>query len=163
MSGGCPGQGFPDACLRGIRIRKWITEGYGGFVLTGEAYAFDPADRQDAWCPGWHEASINWEDDQDAVEFTRSQRSRSGLPLNPHGVGRLPRSEVEKCRAFENVGDILRYERREDAAQRENRYHGNLLLDPALHLQFRRLIAGTLGLATRVIVSIASTPTSSSG
>jgi hypothetical protein len=148
MSAGDSGQDFPEACLRGIRVQKWIVAGPEGDVLSADAYKFDPAPRIGLPSEGWHEASVNWEDDADAVAFTTNQRSMAGNPLNPHGVGRLSVVDIERCRLIAKAADRLRFERREEPG---NPYHGNLLSDPTVAVQFQRLLSGVLGLATRVV------------
>lgn len=148
MSAGVSGD-FPQSCLRGIRHRKWIVASRPNEnVLSGEAYVFELAPRLGLPCQGWHEVSVNWEDDADAVAFTRGQRSDAGHPLNPHGVGRLSVDGIELCKKLLSNAEGLLYERREEPT---NRYHGNLLVEPALPPQFQRLLGGALGLATRVV------------
>lgn len=150
MSEGETDISFPDACLRGIRLSKWITASPDGNVLAGIAYEFDVAPRPGLPHAGWREASVNWEDDDQAVAFTKKQRNEKGL-LYQHGVGRLLVSDLERCRALMPVADRLKFERRLDPEQPGNRYHGNLLIDPEVPLAFQRLVAGALGLATRVV------------
>lgn len=142
--------GYPEACLRGIRVGKWIVENPDGNVLAGAAYEFESSSRTGLRQEGWREASINWEDDAEAVPFTRTQKNAKGL-LHQHGVGRLSVADIERCRSLMPASDRLRFERRPDPEQPENRYHGNLLVDPEVPLGFQRLVAGALGLATRVV------------
>lgn len=143
---------FPPTCLRGIRLEKWIVDdGLGGKVLAGEAFKFDESARAALPNEGWREVSINWEDDAEAVEFTRRQRSARGMPLNQHGVGRLAVADMEQCRALIRMTDSFTYERRADPEQPDNRYHGNLLLAPEVPPAFQRQLAGALGLLTRLV------------
>ena len=146
------GTGFPPSCLRGIRLEKWtVDDGLGGKILAGEAYKFEESARAGLPQEGWREVSINWEDDAQAVEFTRRQRSTKGMPLNQHGVGRLAVSDIEQCRMLIRVTETFAYERRADPEQPENRYHGNLLLAPEVPVAFQRALAGALGVLTRVV------------
>lgn len=142
--------GYPATCLRGIRLGKWIVKGPDGSVLAGTAYEFEPSARTGLPHECWREASINWEDDEKAVDFTRRQRNAKGL-LHQHGVGRLSVTDIELCRSLIRVAERLGLERRADPDQPENPYHGNLLLDPEVPIAFQRQLAGALGLATSVV------------
>ncbi len=107
-----------------------------GTSSTGLAYEFAPAARTDLPNEGWSEASINWEDDDQAVAFTRSQKNARGL-LHQHGVGRLAVVDIEKCKSLTTVAERLAFERRQDPEQPDNPYHGNLLIEPSTPLQFQ--------------------------
>jgi hypothetical protein len=143
------GPDYPAACLRGIRSSKWIVPGPDGSVLAAAAYEFDLSARTGLPREGWREVSVNWEDDESAEDFTRNQKNAKGR-LHQHGVGRLAVADIERCAALIRLPDRLVYERRPDPDQPGNPYHGNLLLDPSVPLQFQRQLAGALGLVTRV-------------
>ncbi len=152
MSDGGIDPGYPAACLRGIRISKWIVDdGVGGKVLAAEAFKFEESDRAGLANEGWREVSINWEDDAEAMEFTRRQKSTKGLPLNQNGVGRLSVAEIAQYRTMARITGTVAYERRTDPEQPDNRYHGNLLLAPGVPTAFQRQLAAALGLLTRLV------------
>jgi len=96
----------------------------------------------------WLETSVNWEDDDHAVAFTRAQRSEKGQPLNPHGVVRLPLPAIEHCMANTPIPKTLARERRVVTG---NRYHGNLLFEPSMPKQMIRQLAGMLALASKLV------------
>jgi hypothetical protein len=143
---------YPAACLRGIRIGKWIIDdGVGGKVLTADAFQFEEAAREGLPHTGWLEVSINWEDDANAIDFTRGQKSAKGLPINQHGVGRISLVDLTLCRTLMRMTETFTFERRRDAAQPDNPYHGNFLVAPDVPTAFHRQLAGALGLLTRPV------------
>jgi len=72
-----------------------------------------------------HEASINWDDDKKAIEFTFNQKKNEGALKYEGGVATLPRRELDKIRKL--YGPMqFNYERERRPG---NKYHGNLLLN----------------------------------
>ena len=118
-----------------------------GFVLPG-AFQFDKFDpKQNAvYC----ELSINWCDDDGAIEVARNQINiRTGKPQFQAGLARLNRKMLDtNLKSYFDL-NILRYERKpivEDKANNivENKYHGNLLLKNDVSKGIKKLIPNAL-------------------
>ena len=151
---------FPAHCLRGLRKQSWLYQTTNGFHVHQEAFYPDEQGRLEEEYSGWKETSINWEDDEHALRFTREQKSEKGQPLNPHGVARLSLSAIEHCMANTPILNTFTRERR---AIPNNRYHGNLLFDPSLPRQMLRMLAGTLALTSRLVTEGSSAGNQSAG
>jgi hypothetical protein len=141
-------QELPPCCLRGIRKRGWLYEAPSGSFVHQEAFMPGETCSVEGNGTGWLETSINWEDDDRAVEFTRAQKSEKGQLLNPHGVVRLPVTAIDHCMANTPIAKTFARERR---VLTGNRYHGNLLFEPSLPKQMIRMLAGMLALASKLV------------
>jgi hypothetical protein len=135
---------YPENCLRGIQQKDKILE--DGLVASDVFYFDDDHVREN----GVFEQSINWEDDENAVSFTLSQRRKDNTPQFKGGIAIIARCELDKLAKFPAVvGEALYYERQ---IKDDNLYHGNLLLSAAISKPKRRAIAATLALhVSRVI------------
>jgi hypothetical protein len=126
---------FPDNCIRGIPNHNCLLDDKATAYLT----LFDfPGDRprQD----GWIEESINWMDDQHAIDFTLRQTKDDGRSLQFNvGVAVLSRSELNKIRRRHT--DFFGYER---ARTEDNVYHGNLLLKADIRKERKTMIRAKL-------------------
>lgn len=142
--GGRGGETYPLGCFRGLRKSEWVQ----GDRASGDAFTPDGVADPESWRPGSGEVSVNWDDDADTLGFTRDQRSDRGFSLNQHGVARLTVEDIESCRQTLRLFELLWYERKPLAS---NRYHGNLLFQKELPKQFKRAIAGALGLASKIV------------
>lgn len=132
---------YPDNCLRGISVKDGILE--DGTVASHVFYFKDP--RPD----GWIEQSINWEDDADALPFTLTQRRKEGTLQFPFGVAVVPRAELDKLAALPALAGRLSYERRRE---KENPYHGNLILRENTPAPTRRQMAATIAMHVSRVV-----------
>ncbi|HID30263.1 MAG TPA: hypothetical protein EYP19_09695 [Desulfobacterales bacterium] len=135
---------FAENCIRGIPNRSYLTdEGSVGSHL----FSFNKAaDRGD----GWAELSINWEDDDCAIEFTLSQRKADGGFQFKGGAVVIPRPEVDRLNNRPTIRKgLVSYERQPLA---DNPYHGNILLRANTSKPTMRLIAAGLALAVSRIV-----------
>lgn len=134
-----PQQDLPENALRGLRKSNW--RGPNGAVLST---AFDPdsrtaAKREDSG----EETSINFEDDDGALPALMANREQSA-----NGAARFPIATVAYINQQPGSADGLSLERDE---LDDNRYHGNIVFRAGLSKQTKRMIAGTLALASVAI------------
>jgi len=133
---------YPANCIRGISDSCLI--GADGTVGSG-LFQFDETHlRPD----GWIEESINWEDDEHAVQFTLDQTKDGELQFRV-GVAKIPRIRIDDYNQLPAVNGVLSYERKPEEC---NRYHGNILLRGNLEKPTKRRVVG--GLANYVSVII---------
>jgi hypothetical protein len=138
--GSCPGQKFPESCLRGLRRKDFVLLTGGVRSISGAAFADDTL-QEEGWCKGWRETSINWEDPE-ALEFTRRARTKAGDPQALFGIARLSVEVIEKYLTGRPEREVLvKYERR---PTKDNTFHGNILFNPSLEKVRHRQIAGIL-------------------
>jgi len=91
---------------------------------------------------GYIEQSINWEDDEGAVELTLNQEKSDGRIQFKGGIAFLNRTSLDAFKKEPIFSKIISYERNQ---LESNRYHGNLLLrTEASAKPNRRVIAGRL-------------------
>ena len=124
----------PDSCLRGLRKRDWVQE--DGTVAT-EALMPDKntgAERAD----GMIETSINWEDDEKAIEVLLTNRNGSA-----YGSARLETKHLQQAMKIPANVDMLSYERREENG---NVYHGNILFSADAPPYRKRAVASFLAM-----------------
>jgi len=126
---------LPQTFLRGLRSSKWAD---GNDVLA-EAFVPEPASstgRQD----GDGEASINWEDDTDAVAFTLAD------PNGKYGAARLPTEVIATASRIVIAQDHLKGERKRTP---RNPYHGNLVFVTGMSRRVQKAIANCLAVNAR--------------
>lgn len=134
---------YPDNCIRGIPNKSFLIEDGS---IGSHLFHFKPEDgRED----GWIEQSINWEDDDLAIEFTLNQTKENGERQFKAGVAKIPRDEIDRLSRLPTVNGILSYERR---AVENNQYHGNLLLKTNVPKPTMRKIAAGIALAVSEII-----------
>lgn len=132
---------YPDHCIRGILNSTFLLE---DDMLSVNAFDFRKDERTD----DWKEASINWVDDEDAVDFTFKQTKTSGELRFKAGIAILPRSELDKIKkSYKFIGNFD-YERKEEE---NNKYHGNLLLKDTVSNPKRDIIRALLVFAAEII------------
>ncbi len=149
-------ESFPEELIRGISCSnsQFITpEGYP----TQAAFQFDefdPALRNDEFC----ELSINWVDDEGAVDVLLKQiNKKKNSPQFQGGYCRLSRIVLQAAMRDYIKNNHLSYERKPIAANPENGelgndYHGNILMNRFLSKQARTNIQVSLaGIAGSVI------------
>lgn len=145
---------YPDEILRGISANneQFITpEGYP----TQAAFKFDEynPERRDGFC----ELSINWVDDEGAVDALLSQINTRKNCYQFNGYCRFSRIFLHSMKAYLDKGHLA-YERNPIEANEskgvvENKYHGNILMKNGLSKQTVTNIQVTLaGLAGAVIL-----------
>ena len=125
---------FPDEFIRGISSKDFIQNG----LVLSSAFQFEDFRRTD----NMSEASINWVDDEGAVELALNQKKDNGKLQFSAGVTRL---ELETVKLFLRSipPEVFSYER---APLEDNVYHGNLLIDSKVNKQIRQLIMNGLAL-----------------
>ena len=97
----------------------------------------------DEWIP----ESINWMDDEGAIDFTLCQKKEDGHEQFRVGVAILPRSELDKLKRRTGITESFDYER---APLPNNHYHGNILVSSKLSKTIRNMIRSALALASEV-------------
>ena len=133
---------FAENCIRGIPNRDFLTSGR---LVATHLFYFKEDDARD---DGWIEQSINWQDDDHAVEFTLRQKKENGQLQFRAGVAIVPRVEIDRIRERSMHGSVLSYERR---ALPDNPYHGNMLLRCNTDRAVMKQIAATLALYAQYV------------
>jgi len=131
--------GYPESLLRGIRKAKWVDD---GVIL---ADAFEPDERTDRK-DGLLETSINWEDDEGALEQLLRQPA-----FRENGAARVRTAHVRYVARSAAGQRRLDFERRPDPEQPDNEYHGNLLFVAMASKQIRRHLAAALAVGGRSV------------
>lgn len=125
---------YPNHCIRGILNSTYFS---GDGELNPGAFDFKTNKRTD----DWKEASINWKDAEDAVDFTFKQTKMSGEPKFKAGIAILPRSSLEQIKKRTRYIGNFDYERAEEEG---NIYHGNLLINKNISNTKRDIIRSLL-------------------
>ena len=132
---------YPDHCIRGILNPTLLLE---EDLLSLGAFDFLKGDRKD----NWKEASINWMDDECAIDFTFKQTKDSGELKFKAGIAILPRSELDRIKKnYKFIGNFD-YERK---LENDNDYHGNLLLNAKISNYKRDVIRNLLVFAAKIV------------
>lgn len=129
-----------DKCIRGIQNCNCLLDDNKNAYLTLFEFRRNIC-RND----GWNEASINWMDDHDAIDFTLSQTNDDGLLKFPIGIAFLPLTELKKVKKRHPL--FFHYER---ASQEDNHYHGNLLLRADIKKERQNIIRSHLAIISEV-------------
>lgn len=126
---------FPQEFLRGLSNKDFAING----LVMASAFQFDEADRDD----GMLEASINWLDDDGAIEVALQQRKENGRIQFVGGVARI---DIQRMKLIlQSIpSDMFSHER---AELPNNPYHGNLLLASSANRQMKQMITNGLALA----------------
>jgi len=128
---------YPENCIRGILKEVFIIKDNDCVYATAELYQFrSNLDRQDEM----HEASINWGDDEMAIDFALNQKNDEGNLKFEGGVAILPRNELDKIKKRYGITQF-NYER---SLLQDNKYHGNLLINVAISPTIKRMISAVL-------------------
>jgi len=132
---------FPDNCLRGITTLDQLEEGNS---VSSSAFNFSDLIRDD----GWRDLSINWHDDEGAVQVLLSQKKTNGEIQFKVGYAVIPREELDHLIKQPMVNGMLTYERHQID---NNPYHGNILVNGNLPKPtIRKLQAGLALLVSAV-------------
>ena len=134
---------YPDNCLRGIWNKQQVLE--DGLVQSTVFFFSDDHMRAN----GEFEQSINWEDDEQAVPFTLSQKKEDGSLQFRGGVAVIARADLDRLSRLPAFGHALSYDRQPFP---ENSYHGNLILAPGITKARRKHIAATIAMHVSHIV-----------
>lgn len=135
--------GFPNNCIRGIPNNDFLLP--DGSIASHLFYFKQEQVRYDQWI----EQSINWQDDDSAIEFTLGQKKEDGQLHFNAGVVIIPRDGIDSLNRLPAVHGMLSYERQPLA---DNYYHGNILLKAGLPKHTMKYIAASLALAVSNII-----------
>ncbi len=125
---------FPDYCLRGISDPASIDE---EGAPTASLFQFNNSHRID----GLIDESINWMDDQGAVDTLFQQKKEDSTIQFKYGAAVLPRKEIDRISKGQWFRDRLLYER---ALVEGNNYHGNILLKKETPKPRKRMLCALL-------------------
>ncbi len=134
---------YPDKCIKGIPNKDCLyAEGY---QVATHLFEFKPhGSLAGAW-----EQSINWYDDESAVEFTLNQKKQGSNELQfKAGAAVVLRSEIDRLKTFVVVNGRLSYDRQ---PLQYNPYHGNILIDVGVNKKVMLQIAAALALCVAKI------------
>ncbi|MFZ5905007.1 MAG: hypothetical protein ACOYZ8_15790 [Chloroflexota bacterium] len=132
---------FPDNCLRGISAPDQLEEGNS---VSSSAFNFSDLVRDD----GWRDLSINWHDDEGAIQVLLNQKKADGEIQFRVGYAVIPREELDHLIKQPTVNGMLTYERHQID---NNPYHGNILVKGNLPKPtIRKLQAGLALLVSAV-------------
>ncbi len=131
---------FPEKIIKGIPKKKhYISDGY---IIGSNLFNFKDNSRPDQ---KW-ETSINWDDDDDAINFSFNQKNSDDTLQFKGGLVLLPRIELDHLIRQPKINGLLSYEREPIPPPQINKYHGNILITgntPKLH---KKSIAGSMAL-----------------
>lgn len=130
-----PTKDYPQKFLRGLSNKDFVQDGH----VLPTAFQFDDVGRADCM----HEASINWLDNDGAIDVALKQRKDNGKIQFTAGIACL---ELELVKLVLNSipQEVFTYERDELP---ENIYHGNLLLASSVSRPMKQLVMNGLALA----------------
>lgn len=138
---------YPDEILRGIsnNNRDFITE--EGYV-TQAAFRFDEYNTER--CDGFCELSINWVDDEGAVDvLLRQINPKKGVPQFQGGYCRFARKMLRAALNAYFRNGHLSYER---SPLSENKYHGNILIKNDVSKPIKTNVQATLAALAGIAV-----------
>ena len=126
---------FPKSFIRGLASTDFVHDG----LVLYTAFQFDDVGRQDCM----EEASINWCDDDGAIDIALKQTKANGKRQFSAGVAKLDMETVKLC--LKSIPpEVFEYERSEISG---NPYHGNLLLSNSAIKPVRQMVMSGLALA----------------
>lgn len=128
-------EGFPEEFWRGIANKDFISQGY----VLASAFQFDDEIRED----NFRELSINWNDNEQALEKVLNQTKSNGKLQFSGGAAKLSLSSVKMVLKAFIDDQKFDYERR---VVDGNEFHGNLLISSDLNKQLRTQISNGLAL-----------------
>lgn len=134
----------PNNCLKGIPNNDFLQ--YDSFVRSHLFYFKGP---EDARADGWIEQSVNWEDDELAIDFTLNQKKDDGKVQFEAGIAVVPTEEIKRLSKSPPLKDRFSYERK---SVETNKYHGNLLLINDTPKVVMKQLAAALALQVSSIV-----------
>ncbi len=127
--------GYPDYFLRGLSSKDCIVDGR---LVAGAFNGFTPSARHS----DYEELSINWLDDNGAIDEAQNKKKGNGEVQFKFGVAILSRNRMDmNLKHYRLNKNDFDYERHKIPG---NEYHGNLLASKALKPQIRKVIIGAL-------------------
>jgi len=128
---------YPEKCIKGMPNRNCYYIFEGSPVGSVELFCFS---KNRCRGDGWIEESINWMDDELAIDLTLNQRKLNGELQFRAGIAILPHAELKSVK--KRFFSILDYERR---PKDDNPYHGNILLNSKINNTLKTHIRVLLG------------------
>ena len=135
---------YPDQLIRGIPNQSFIDE--DGFPSAALFYFNKPESER---LPSFREESINWHDDDGAIEQAFNQRKPDGDLQFRVGVAIISRAELDRIRISQRVGNQFGYDRNAIVG---NSYHGNMLLTIETPKPVMKKIAAAIALYVAKII-----------
>lgn len=136
------GNEYSDELIRGIPNDTYLEF---GLPTTSLFTSFDKnEEREDDYL----ELSINWYDNEGALEQIYNQEKSSGEKQFKCGGAILKRESLDKFCKNPRFKDNFSYERREVEG---NQYHGNLLLKSTVKKPLRNMLASGLALEVSTV------------
>lgn len=132
---------FPDNFLKGIPNKDFIINNSS---VSTHLFYFSQ-ERVD----GSYEQSINWEDDDLALQFTLKQKKADNSLQFKYGVAKVPRTKLDELITRPAICGKLSYER--DKLP-ENPYHGNILLGKDVSKPQMKQIAAGIALTISEVI-----------
>jgi hypothetical protein len=135
---------YPDKFIRGVANPSYVD---ADGRASAEIFQFDDASRPD----GFYESSINWYDDECALQLVMEQRKDKDPATYQFRYGAAVIERYDADRIINNAlyKSVFDYER---APIVGNQYHGNLLLQHnALEKRIRNMIAAGLAINAQLI------------
>jgi hypothetical protein len=132
---------FPDSCIRGIPNEDFIIREN---AVASHLFNF----KDEHYRKGWLEQSINWNDEEQAIDFTLNQL-KNGVIKYKYGVAIVSRFKLDDLNRTLAIQGSLLYERN---ALEDNKYHGNILLNASVPKPLRRMVASGIALAVEAII-----------
>jgi hypothetical protein len=134
-------KGYAREFFRGVSLREHLNE---DLSARASVFTFDEKRTASQRTDSNEEESINWNDDQNALNFTLNQKKKNSDTYMFIGVITLRRKDIDYIRKLPTIRDILSYERKNDEDNPENIYHGNLLLRKDTPKHIKASIKGTI-------------------
>jgi hypothetical protein len=128
---------YSEELLRGIQNKDYVENGY---ALAHAFYFEDNPSRTD----DNKEQSINWFDDEGALEQIFELRKDNGEFKFKKGYVKLKRSKLDEISLKPVVNHTLSYERH--PIPDKNQYHGNILLKKEVPSNISKMIAAWLAM-----------------
>ena len=137
---------YPEELLRGIPNQDCMAEdGYPGTSL----FHFQQKQSSSARHDKYMELSINWRDDDGALNILMEQKKEDGTYQFKIGVAVLSRKELDRIRRMPRFKGSFNYERK---SLPDNPYHGNLLLIEELPTNLKRMVQTLIAIACTEVI-----------
>lgn len=130
---------YPDNCIKGIPNSDFLSPDRTQVASHLFHFKLEPSIDN-----GWKQQSINWEDDQSAIQFTLDQRKEGSEERQfKEGAAILPRYEIDRLNKLATINGRLKYNRQ---PIQSNSYHGNILLATGVTKHTMLQVAASLAL-----------------
>jgi len=135
---------FPESCVRGIPNPDYVYE--NNTMLELDAFQFQRSHHNKEWL----EESINWNDEENVINFTLQTKEKNGDIKYRGGVALIPERKLRKLKARFRTLNLFDYER--SPIDGINPYHGNLLIKTGINKTRKRVIRSAIVLACDKII-----------